>query len=131
MLNDNDVIMLEPINAIANPVGWIYKPRKSMYERRFGYMFIGLADDDKAYFTRIRADNPVDAAHRLRPISEVKKLLPASKPNGSFIKLKPRITEEPEFCSICNQSLNIDDAGYCIHCKEPIVDVSDTGEVFD
>ena len=30
---------------------------------------------------------------------------------------------KPEFCEICNQDFNIDDAGYCTHCKEPIADV--------
>lgn len=36
-----------------------------------------------------------------------------------------------KFCPICNQSLNTDDAGYCYHCKEPVIDVVFTGKVFD
>ena len=25
------------------------------------------------------------------------------------------------FCHICNQEHNADDAGYCSHCKEPVI----------
>ena len=32
-------------------------------------------------------------------------------------------TECEKFCPICGQEHNADDAGYCQHCKEPIIDV--------
>ena len=34
------------------------------------------------------------------------------------------------FCPIWNQEHNADDAGYCQHCKEPVIDVA-TGKFFE
>lgn len=49
--------------------------------------------------------------------------------NGNLAKGKAALEnaileiQDGEFCPICNQPLNVDDAGYCVHCKNPIVDV--------
>lgn len=60
----------EVVNVIANPKGWRYEKRKSTTEREFGYHFISVANGRK-YHQRIKADNPIDAANRLRHIDSV------------------------------------------------------------
>ena len=70
------------VHAIASSKGWIYQPRHR--ERDFGYHFTGKNTETdpemSRYFCRIKADNPVDAANRLRPIKEAIKDLPPLKP---------------------------------------------------
>ena len=50
------------INSIANEKGW--EDRRRKHENKFGYHFTAIADP--SVFCRIVANNPVDAANRLR-----------------------------------------------------------------
>jgi len=62
---------MDTINEIANPKGWEYIKRKGKIERRFGFKFVSInAPDGENYTSRIRANNPVDAANRLSDLSD-------------------------------------------------------------